>query len=347
MKELSKDLVLVCVVNHMHFGGCQKIVYDLLTGLNSNFKSVYLIARKGYYSDEIIANTTVRFIDITGFNTFKVIKEIRKLQKKHDKLILHTHNRKDILYKFILRKRDSHLHTFHSAYLDKNFLYKYVKPQNAISISKTVKNYLSSHNIPSYLIYNGVDLKTIQYVHEKENIHAHRILYVGRVSEQKGFDNLFKALISFSIKHDKIKLDVIGSGEKIEQYNKFLTSNTNNIKVNFKGFLPNPWMEINNYDLLVIPSYFEGFCLVAVEAAAIGIPIIGNNILALREVLSFLPDSNFFDVYDENSIHQTIIGCLKNMEDQRRLALENTHVIKNKFSKEKMLKNYLKIYESL
>jgi glycosyltransferase involved in cell wall biosynthesis len=260
---------------------------------------------------------------------------------------LHTHNRIDILFKYALRKSDIHLHTFHSAYLNNNFLYKFLKPEKSVSISMTVKRYLNRYNIDNQMIYNGVDVHTSQKHFRPKQLEAPKLLYVGRLSEEKGFDKLLKALLVYKYNGtNQIQFDVVGDGVNIESYKNIVESSEGSLKVNFKGYIPNPWDNINEYDILVIPSYFEGFCLVAAEGASLGIPIVGNNILALREVLSFLPDSNFFDIHDPNSIHITITECLTNILGQRTLALDNTAKITDKFSKKRMLLNYLKAYES-
>ena len=339
---------LVFIVNHMHFGGCQKIVYDLITGIDKKFENVYLIAKKGYYSDLLKEKKTVNFCEREK-SFFKNYKLIQKIQKKHSKIIIHTHNRIDIIYKYALNKKSNHIHTFHSAYINKNYLYKFIKPQISVSISKTVKSYLDSYGIDNIMIYNGVELSSQEY-NNREKSNIPKILYIGRITEQKGFDNLLKGLLSFSTKYSefsKIQLDVIGDGKKIDYYKNLVSNSESQLRVIFKGFVSNPWANLNTYDILVIPSYFEGFCLVAAEGASIGVPIIGNDILALREVLDFLPDSNFFDIHNEYSIHETILINLKNLKKNNDLARKNIDLIRNRYSKEMMILKYINVYESI
>ncbi|MCC1483486.1 glycosyltransferase family 4 protein [Winogradskyella immobilis] len=347
MIRKKTDKALVFLLNHMNYGGCQKIVFDLLSGVYESFDVVYLIAEKGYYSDLLIKTTSIQFIDRTNISIFGVVKEIQKIQTKCPSLILHTHNRIDILFKYTLRKSDNHLHTFHSAYLNKNYLYKFIKPEKAISISKTVKDYLNKYNIDNEMIYNGISINNSKPYCKTKELDIPKILYIGRLSKEKGFDNILKALLTYkSNQFNHIQFDVIGEGKNVEEYNKMIVNSGGNLKMNLKGYRPNPWDNINEYDLLIIPSYFEGFCLVAVEGASIGIPILSNDILALREVLDFSQDSNFFNIQDLNSIHTTIFKSLTEISIQRELALNNAERIKNKFSKEKMLLNYLRIYET-
>lgn len=341
---------LVFMVNHMHYGGCQKIVYDLLIGIHDRFESIYLISNPGYYSELIQNRTKIKFIDRSNLSFYGIILAIARIKSKSEKLILHTHNRIDIVYKFLLRNNDSHIHTFHSAYVNKNFMYKLIKPQYSVSISNTVKKYLNQYGIENELIYNGFDINQQKYTNNNvidvENIQL-SILYIGRVTKDKGFDDLLNAILLFE--HHKInciKLEVIGDGEKLNYY-KDLVRKSGSVNVKFSGFKSNPWESVNDHDLLVIPSYFEGFCLVAAEGAAIGIPIIGNNISALREVLYFSAESNFFDVHDVRSIQSSILEFVENISKNREVAIMNSERIREKFSISIMHKNYLDVYKSL
>jgi glycosyltransferase involved in cell wall biosynthesis len=55
-------------------------------------------------------------------------------------------------------------------------------------------------------------------------------------------------------------------------------SKDRNINATFYGFVLNPWNEISNGDLLIIPSAWEGDGLVVVEALSRGVPMLLNSI---------------------------------------------------------------------
>lgn len=338
----KEESALVFVVNHMHFGGCQKIVYELIHNLDYK-GNIYLISNKGFYSDKLQEKENVIFIDRFFFSYKKMFLEIFKISKSYKKIVLHTHNRKDIFLKFALRSKDTHIHTFHSAYLDKNYLYKIIKPQKAISISKTVQDYLLKYNIESKLIYNGIDVKsTDYYTNNKYNKNKLRLLFVGRLSKEKGILHLLESLRKTETNIGQIELEIKGDGNLLKEAKKIAKSITN-CSITFAGYQQKPWEGINNYDLMVIPSLFEGFCLVAVEAASLGIPVVGSDIKALREVLNFLPDNCFFNPSDYNSIISSIEYALANRESLKTLIHEQQ--LAEKFSTKEMTKQYLNEYK--
>lgn len=336
MNNLYKTPI-VFLSNHMHFGGSQKIIYNIIDGISSKY-IVYLISKPGYYAELLLTNNNVIFFDRKSNSP---IKSIKNIQKKHAKIILHTHNRIDVLYKILLRSQDKHIHTFHSVYPNKNFIYRFIKPQISVSISKNVSSYLNKHNIENTIIYNGVSFKEKKQYKPVENKNTVKILFVGRLSEEKGIFNFVNAIKELEIK--EINLDIIGDGilyKKIADYIK-----EHNLPINLLGFDTSPWDNINNYDLLVIPSLFEGFCLVVVEAAVLGIPIIANDLSVLKEILYFLPDESFFDIYNNKSINKTIHYAKDNILELKKIAKNNFKEIRRKFSTIEMVNNYIEIYE--
>ena len=347
MHSKAQD-VLIMLVNHMDYGGCQKIVYEILCGVFSDFSKVYLIANHGYYGEKLIDETNIDFVDRTSLSLTDTFKKIREIQRGKQRVILHTHNRKDLIFKYAISRKNKHLHTFHSAYTDKNFLYFFLKPKHAISISRTVSSYLDKYNIPNRIIYNGIDdiEKTTLKPQNSQTI----LKYIGRTTREKGFDDLLQSFVSFKqlfAEFRNLKMDVIGNGENLNSYKEYLRKTDFINDVRFLGFLENPWKEVSQEDLVVIPSYFEGFCLVAAEAGSLGIPVIGNDIKALREVLDFIPEENFFDVRDKTSIYAGLKFFFKNKKSQQKLAYSHKSEVKSRFSKEKMILQYQNVYENL
>ena len=64
-------------------------------------------------------------------------------------------------------------------------------------------------------------------------------------------------------------------------------------RVTFLGAVSNPYPLMREADVLVLPSMEEGFGLVAVEAAALGVPFVGSAVGGLREVCEVLGHRTF------------------------------------------------------
>jgi glycosyltransferase involved in cell wall biosynthesis len=108
-----------------------------------------------------------------------------------------------------------------------------------------------------------------------------KLLFVGRLDRQKGLDILLEAVAPLT---DRVALRVVGdpffsdaNGEQ-EAYSS----------VEYCGWLDRNGVasQMKACDALVVPSRWEGFGLVAVEAMRLSVPVIGSAVGGLREVLA-------------------------------------------------------------
>ena len=105
-------------------------------------------------------------------------------------------------------------------------------------------------------------------------------LFVGRVTEDKGIFELLKAFSTLEKEIGSIQLWIVGHNEM--KLNPIKDSD----RVHFFGFDPNPQKFYRKANLLVLPSYREGFGTVVLEAAAEGqIPTIGSDIIGLKDAI--------------------------------------------------------------
>lgn len=104
------------------------------------------------------------------------------------------------------------------------------------------------------------------------------IVYIGRISREKGLDRLLKSLSIINM--DSVRLWVCGGfvDSKFEAEIKDYVREyklTNNVE--FCGFQDNPYKFIFNADLLVIPSRREGFPNVMLESFVLKTPVVITN----------------------------------------------------------------------
>ena len=79
---------------------------------------------------------------------------------------------------------------------------------------------------------------------------------------------------------------IVGSGPDLEKLQYLSKACGVQDIVNFVGWSDNPGEYYRNSDILLIPSHWEGFGLVAVEGMSTGLPIIASNVEGLNEVVS-------------------------------------------------------------
>ncbi|MFW9827681.1 MAG: glycosyltransferase [Candidatus Thorarchaeota archaeon] len=154
------------------------------------------------------------------------------------------------------------------------------------------------------------------------------VLYIGRLTKEKNLINLIKAFRDL----DEFSLDVIGSGplkSKLQKFAKGLGVHTN-----FLGVYPNNRLPeiINQYQIYILPSFYEGNPKTLLEAmscevACIGTNVIGINNIVKHKVSGFLCDTNpesiknaILEVYNNQTLR------LKISKNARKYVLENCSI---------------------
>jgi glycosyltransferase involved in cell wall biosynthesis len=112
------------------------------------------------------------------------------------------------------------------------------------------------------------------------------LLFVGRVTKDKGLYELLEVMRDLLAEGHDVSLLIVGPFEQqfeqeIRPYAQQLCGN----KVQFTGFSSEPEYFMAVADILCIPSYREGFGTVVIEAAAMGIPVVGTNIYGLTDAV--------------------------------------------------------------
>ena len=101
------------------------------------------------------------------------------------------------------------------------------------------------------------------------------LIYIGRLSAEKRPD-WFVEICS----KGNFQGILIGDGPLKESLIK--QDKATNAQVQFKGYLPNPWSNINKDQLLIVPSASEGDGLVVIEAMKANLPLLISDIPDFR-----------------------------------------------------------------
>ncbi len=104
-----------------------------------------------------------------------------------------------------------------------------------------------------------------------------RLLYVGALIERKGLPILFQALATFSRK-DWV-LDIVGEGPELESWRQQVKQLGLVSQIFFHGTKTKKQVAefLAMADLFVLPSLFETFSVVTIEALASGVPVIATR----------------------------------------------------------------------
>ncbi|OMF98470.1 hypothetical protein BK147_09540 [Paenibacillus sp. FSL R7-0337] len=152
----------------------------------------------------------------------------------------------------------------------KQFL-QYADKHLCISAEIAEQISLLAPSVPRDVIYNPVQINNNMIKRAESPV----FLYVGRLDiNQKRIDILLKAL---SILHGEWELMVIGDGADSASLQTHANELRVDSRVNWLGWSNNPWSLVTEATCLILPSDFEGFPSVLIEALSRGIPVISSD----------------------------------------------------------------------
>jgi glycosyltransferase involved in cell wall biosynthesis len=136
------------------------------------------------------------------------------------------------------------------------------------------------------VIYNGVSVACQPPRAQPRSPSMRRVLFTGRFEYQKGADVLCRALPATTLPPNTLgELTLIGHGADESRLRAFAHNPPTNWKVEIRSTVPALADVFPDFDLLVMPSRFEGLGLVAIEATLAGLPVVITDAPGLRETL--------------------------------------------------------------
>ncbi|MDR2580145.1 MAG: glycosyltransferase [Fibromonadaceae bacterium] len=131
------------------------------------------------------------------------------------------------------------------------------------------------------------------------------LLYVGRVSNEKGVLELSEIYSEAKKKFDKTKLVVVGKGPATEQLQK---ENPDAIFIDWVEQAKLPLI-YSSADILVLPSRFDTFAMVVLEALSCGLPVVAYSTKGPKDIIQ---NNCGFLVETQAEMLQAVIDFLGN-----------------------------------
>jgi len=185
-------------------------------------------------------------------------------------------------------------------------------------------------------IYNPVDVIRIRELADaRENPYVGagpHLVAAGRLSREKGFDVLIDAMKLVHEALPSARLTLLGEGPletilKMQRDHMDLSD-----VVSFAGFQTNPWPYFKHADLFVLPSRCEGLPNAALEALALGTPVVAADCPGgVREILQYFPQMVSVCTLDHRSLANEILSAYEFNQGARRETDEALQELDAKF----------------
>jgi len=174
-----------------------------------------------------------------------------------------------------------------------------------------------------------------------------QLIITGRLETMKGHEYLLTAMPEILEVYPECKLLILGDGSLKEKLVKQCETLKILNNVEFLGFQSNPYSYISNSDIIVLPSLFEPFGLVYIEAHALKIPVVAFDTPAANELMENMQTGVLVTRHNTSGLSEKIIYLLEKTAEATNIAEKAYKQYLNKFTSEVMVKKTADFYRSL
>jgi glycosyltransferase involved in cell wall biosynthesis len=183
-----------------------------------------------------------------------------------------------------------------------------------VALSPKVRNTIVSfyglkqEKVP--MIYNGVDLGKCCPKETYALTEPACLLHIGRFNDQKNHKGLLDAFAQIAAAYPDCCLNLIGDGELLEATRQYANTLGLMEKINFLGNQTNVYPFLQEADIFLLPSRFEGMPMTIIEAMGTGLPIVATKVGGVPDMLED-GNSGLLVSCDPDAVAQAVLQLLQ------------------------------------
>lgn len=339
----------------------------------SNVKLLVVLLNPGQLASELKTHgVEVHILNETVLSGFAILRQFHAIVKNFQPDVIHTHRTKENVIGGLIAKLNGckSVRTVHGA---SEFVFNitnirqvvfhiadkftgFLLQKKIIAVSDDLKQKLLADYPESKLavIHNCVD---VAFVENKANEFCdipvdtlqYNIAFVGRFVAVKRVDIFFEiAKMTITANPDKeILFHMIGDGPLYEYISNKVKADALGDKIKLYGFISNTAPVIKRMNLLIFTSDHEGLPMTLLEAMVLGVPVLSRNLTTIRSVLCKGKCGYILKSDDILEYVDVIKSLVVDSEDARKRAALAKMEVRNTYSIENNVKQYLRLYKEL
>lgn len=170
------------------------------------------------------------------------------------------------------------------------------------------------------------------------------VTYIGRLTKLKGCHQLPYIVKNITRKHRNVRFTVVGSGPLLAS----LMQSLKNEPVTFTGAVPNSMVPsiLGRSQVLILPSFLEGFPLVILEAHASGVPVVCYDVGGCWEAVN---DSTgaLIPVGDVGRFTEALSGMISDEKARVNMGEVGRLNVLRKYDWPVAIRSILKVYDNV
>jgi glycosyltransferase involved in cell wall biosynthesis len=290
--------------------------------------------------------------------------EIYKIIQQEKPDIIHTHTAKagtlgrmaGILYGKAILVHTFHGHVF-SGYFGKIKTLFFIWIERFLGLF-TDKIITVSENLKKELYYKykiapekkievielGFELDDLLKLPQKEDQETVNIGIVGRLVSIKNHKMLFESVCRGGFKTRPYRIIVIGDGELRSELEKYVEELGIKDKVEFKGWVKDLKSIYEKLDIVALTSFNEGTPVSLIEAMAAGKAVISTDVGGVKDIVNEGKSGYLVGSGNTGEFSEKLRELIENPEKRKAFGLNGRDIVKNRFAKERLIKDTEKLY---
>ena len=114
-----------------------------------------------------------------------------------------------------------------------------------------------------------------------------------------------------------------------------------------KGYIKDVALELENTNLVVLPSYREGFPKALIEASACGRAIVTTDVPGCREAVEHKKNGLLVPKENPYELAKAVRYLIENKNERREMGLKSRIIAEDKYSINQVVDTHMKIYEEI
>lgn len=281
------------ILNSTSYSGAENVVINIIKNMGDFADSIYL-SPNGTIGN-VLAENGIKYYPVSKLSVGNIKKAIKDLNPD----IIHAHDFTAGIITCVVAGKIpviNHLHN-NSPWLKKICVNSLVYGFSCFKYNKilTVSNSVMDEYIFGNLfkkkcgvVDNPIDIESIRnkcVECNDENIVESDILFLGRLTLPKN-PLFFLEVIADVIKDiPGLKVSMVGDGDMRADIEEKIKENKLEDNITIHGFQSNPYLYMERTKVLCMPSLWEGFGLVAVEALIFGKPVLASPVGGLPGIV--------------------------------------------------------------
>lgn len=239
-----------------------------------------------------------------------------------------------------------------------NLLYSVsLKIKNSIIIFQNDEDknfFIKKFRIPENRIVlirgSGVNLQLYKPSVSKEDNKVVKILMISRLLREKGVFEYVEALECLNKKNINAEfilagLPDSGNPSTITQKELCLIKSIDNL--NYLGYVDNVPKLLQDVDVMVLPSYREGFSKVLIEASAAGLPIVTTNVPGCRDAIIENKTGILVEPRNSKKLAGAIAALINDKALRKNMGLHARLIAEKNYDVHEVVNKHIDIYRTL